>query len=31
MRPHPNALIRKFIAQKGDRTKLEYFAVPKSA
>lgn len=31
MRPHPNALIRKFIAQKGDRSKLEYFAVQKSA
>ena len=31
MRPHPNALIRKMIAQKGDRSKLEYFSVPKSA
>lgn len=29
--PHPNAMIREMIAKKGDRTKLEYFAVPKSA
>lgn len=31
MRPHPNAMIREMVAKKGDRTKLEYFAVPKSA
>lgn len=31
MRPHPNAMLRDLVAKKGDRTKLEYFAVPKSA
>lgn len=31
MRPHPNAMIREMIAKKGDRTKLEYFAVPKES
>lgn len=29
--PHPNAMIREMIAKKGDRSKLEYFAVPKEA
>ena len=27
--PHPNPKIREMIAKKGDRSKLEYFAVPK--
>jgi len=31
MRPHPNPKIQEMIAKKGDRTKLEYFAVPKTA
>jgi len=29
--PHANPMIRDMIAKKGDRTKLAYFAVPKSA
>lgn len=31
MRPHANSMIREMVARKGDRSKLEYFAVPKSA
>lgn len=29
MAPHPNPRIQEMIAKKGDRTKLEYFAVQK--
>lgn len=28
--PHPNKMIREMVAKKGDRSKLKYFAVPKS-
>lgn len=31
MRPHPNKMIQEMLAKKGDRTKLEYFEVPKAA
>lgn len=30
-RPHPNPKIREALAARGDRSKLEYFAVPKAA
>ena len=30
-RPHPNPKIREALASRGDRSKLEYFAVPKAA
>lgn len=31
LKPHANEHIRKKLAEKGDRTKCEYFAVPKAA
>lgn len=29
--PHANPMIQEMLAKKGDRSKLEYFAVPKEA